>query len=154
MRDRIKNISGRIISRSFPLLAGKRLIYIVIYLRFFAFSAWIPPFFRIIAVSTRIRKMDDRVLTGILAHELCHQERYISMGLARYLKFIFIYTFSARKRYDEERATDMMTIDKGYAHELYELTLISSADKKHKPIIDNYLSASEIMEYAERTGKW
>jgi len=98
--------------------------------------------------------MDDRVLTGILAHELCHQERYISMGLARYLKFIFIYTFSARKRYDEERATDMMTIDKGYAHELYELTLISSADKKHKPIIDNYLSASEIMEYAERTGKW
>jgi hypothetical protein len=154
MRKRIKKRAKLIIEDSFPELKGKRILYLCFYLRFFAFSVWLPPFTRLIVVSSRTKKLNDSVLTGILAHELCHQERYIRMGLRKYLRFIFAYTFSRKVQFDEERATDMMTIEKGYAKQLYELTLISSRDEKHKSIIDNYLSAEEIVSTALSTGKW
>ncbi len=152
--SRIRKEGEKIIADSFPLLKGKKIVYLVVYLRFFAFSAWIPPILRIIVVSTRAKKMNDSALTGILAHELCHQERYIKMGLVNYLKFIFEYTLSPHVRREEERATDTLTIEKGYARELYDLTLISGADKNHSGIIDNYLTPEEIKDYALKTGKW
>jgi hypothetical protein len=154
MIKRVKAISNKIIHNSFPLLIEKRICYFLIYLRFYAFSAWIPPFARLIAVSTRTKGLNDFVLTGILAHELCHQERYIQMGFKKYLRFIIKYLFSKESRISEERATDILTIEKGYGRELYELTIISSQDKNHRNIIDNYLNAGEIRSYAESIGKW
>jgi hypothetical protein len=76
------------------------------------------------------------------------------MGALRYLKFIAAYTFSNRSRTAEERATDMLTIEKGYARQLFELTLITCKDKNHSTIIDNYLTPDEIKIYAESLGKW
>lgn len=149
MQKRIKPIALNIIDKSFPLLKGKRIFYLTTYLRFFAFSVWIPPFFRLITLSTRTRKLDDYVITGIIAHELCHQERYILMGTLGYMKFIFKYTFSGKARIEEERATDTLTIVKGYARQLCELTGITSQDNNHKSIIGNYLSAEEIKSYAK-----
>ncbi|HVN59096.1 MAG TPA: hypothetical protein VMT63_12420 [Bacteroidales bacterium] len=154
MKKRIRKIAGKIIEDSFPVLKGEKIIYLVFYLRFYAFSVWIPPYFRLITLSTRAGKLDDFVIEGILAHELCHQERYIKMGFWRYLRFIFSYTFDKNARYLEERATDTLTIEKGYAHQLYELTLISNNDPKHKTIIGNYLSPEEIKSYAVKIGKW
>jgi hypothetical protein len=154
LKKRIRIIAEKIIEDSFPLLKGKRILFFVIYLRFFGFSAWIPPFMRIVVFSTRTKELDDFALTGIMAHELCHQERYILMGVPRYLKFIVSYTFSNAVRTAEERATDRLTIEKGYARQLYELTLITRNDKKHSNIIDNYLSPAEIRSYAESLGKW
>jgi len=154
LKKRIRIIAEKIIEDSFPLLKGKRILFFVIYLRFFGFSAWIPPFMRIIVFSTRTKALDDFALTGIMAHELCHQERYILLGVPRYLKFIVSYTFSDACRTAEERATDRLTIEKGYARQLYELTLITHNDKKHSNIIDNYLTPEEIRSYAESIGKW
>ena len=154
MKKRIKKIAEIITEDSFPLLRGKRILWFIFYLRFFAFSAWIPPFIRFIVVSTRAKELDDFVLTGILAHELCHQERYIKMGLIRYLRFVTAYTFSVNARTSEERATDMLTIEKGYARQLYELTIITRNDRKHSKIIDNYLTPEEIRSYAESIGNW
>ena len=154
MRKRIRRIAEQIINDSFPLLKGKRIFYLTFYLRFYAFSIWIPPFTRIITLSTRTKKFDEYVLTGILAHELCHQERYIGMGAWRYLKFIISYLFSPRIQKEEERATDLLTIRKGYGRQLYELTLMTCSDEKHKKIIDNYLTPGEIIAAARDSGKW
>jgi len=154
LKKRIRLIAEKIIEDSFPLLKGKRILFFILYLRFFGFSAWIPPFIRIIVFSTRTKALDDFALAGIMAHELCHQERYIGMGVPQYLKFIVSYTFSEKCRTQEERATDILTIEKGYGRQLYELTLITRNDKKHSNIIDNYLTPEEIRSYAESLGKW
>lgn len=154
MRKRVKTIAEAIIRESFPLLEKRRISFLVFYLPYFGFSAWIPPFVRIIVISTRCRNMSDEVLTGILAHELCHQERYLHMGVSRYIRFAAGYIFSKARQKQEERATDMLTIEKGYARQLYQLTMISSADKKHNDMIDNYLSPGEIRDIAIKAGKW
>jgi hypothetical protein len=154
MKDRIILIAERIISESFPSLQGKKIHFYVIWLSFFGFSAWVPPFFRFIVISTRTREFTDEVLTGILAHELCHQERYLAMGTVSYLKFAVGFLFSKRVQAEEEKATDRLTIEKGYGRQLYELTIISRNDSNHKNIIDNYLSPDEIKAYAISIGKW
>jgi len=154
MYRRIRKIADRIIDESFPLLKGKRIIFLVLRFRFYALSILVPPRIRIIVISTRTKNFSNKIITGIIAHELCHQERYIEMGTAAYIKFIAGYTFSNRIRTGEERLTDLRTIEKGYGAELYELTLISHADKKHRNIIDNYLSPEEIKNHALKRGKW
>jgi len=154
MYRRIRKIADRIIAESFPGLQGKRIIMLVFRFRFYALSLWIPPGLRFIVVSTRTRNLSDEAITGLIAHELCHQERYCEMGIRNYLKFLVGYVFSNKTRRNEEHETDRRTIEKGYARELYELTLVSRKDKKHKKIIDNYLSPEEIKNYALQTGRW
>jgi hypothetical protein len=154
MRERIRSIGKKIINESFPSLHGKKIHFYVIWLSFFGFSAWIPPFFRFIVISTRAREFTDDIVTGILAHELCHQERYLEMGTWRYLKFAVGFLFSKKVQAAEEKATDRRTIEKGYGRQLYELTMISRKDSNHNNIIDNYLTADEIKAYAMKIGKW
>lgn len=154
MKERIRRIAERIISDSFPSLQGKKIHFYVFWLSFFGFSAWIPPFFRFIVISTRTRDFTDNVLTGILAHELCHQERYLKMGTWRYIKFAAGFIFSKKAQAAEEKATDRLTIEKGYGRQLYELTFISGKDRNHDNIIANYLTPEEIKAYAMNIGKW
>jgi hypothetical protein len=154
MRDRAKYIGQKIIQESFPNLLNIKIHFIVIRFRFYALSLWIPPFLRLIVISTHTRDFSDEVLTGIIAHELCHQERYHLMGLRGYMRFVGRYIFSKKAQTDEERATDTLTIEKGYGRQLYELTLISRKDKNHKSILENYLSPQEIESYARKIGKW
>jgi hypothetical protein len=154
MSDRVKELGKVIIEKSFPLLRGKKIHFIIFPFKFFALSLWIPLVARVVVISTRTKYLKDEVITGILAHELCHQERYLQMGVWRYLSFVVKYTFSNKARTLEERATDTLTIDKGYGRNLYELTFISHNDKNHKSILDNYLTPDEIKTYAESIGKW
>jgi hypothetical protein len=154
MKERVRSIGEKIIIESFPSLQEKKIYYYIIWLSFFGFSAWIPPCFRFIVISTRTREFTDEVLTGILAHELCHQERYLGMGIWPYLKFAIGFLFSKKVQADEEKATDRLTIEKGYGRQLYELTVISREDRNHEKIIDNYLSPEEIKAYAVNIGKW
>ena len=154
MKERIRSIGKKIIKDSFPALQGEKIHFYAMWLRFYAFSAWIPPFFRFIVISTRTRNFTDEILTGIMAHELCHQERYLGMGTGRYMKFAAGFLFSKKVQAAEEKATDRLTIEKGYGRHLYELTLISRKDKNHKKIINNYLSPEEIKAYALKSGKW
>lgn len=154
MRDKVRLIGQKLIDESFPVLHGRKIHFIIIPFRFFALSVWIPLFIRFIVISTRTRDFSDEVLTGILAHELCHQERYYGMGIGGYLKFVARYSFSNKARTDEERATDTLTIEKGYGRNLYELTLISHKDIKHRSILDNYLTPEEIKTYSISIGKW
>ena len=154
MRKRVRLIAKEIIDNSFPVLKERRIFYLVIWFRFFGLSVWIPPFIRIIVISTRIKKLNAKAMRGIIAHELCHQEKYLEMSILQYINFATKYLFSKKARMLEEKDTDRLAIEKGYGRALYELSLISRTDSGHKKIIDNYMSPEDIKGYAIKTGKW
>lgn len=152
--EKLRQLTSDIINRSFPLLRNKKIFVFTGPLRFYAFSVWIPPFLRVIVISTKARDFGRKVLTGLIVHELCHQERYIKMGIFNYLVFAVRFLILKRIRSAEEKTTDRLTIEKGYGRELYELSSITHKDRKHKKINDLYLSLEEIRAYSESLGKW
>jgi len=152
--EELREMTFDIIKKSFPLLKDKKICVFTGPLRFYAFSVWFPPFSRVIMLSTKARHFNRRVLTGLIVHELCHQERYIEMGLIKYIVFAVKFVTLKRIRSTEEKATDRLTIEKGYGRELYELSAITHKDRKHKKINDLYLSLEEIRAYSESLGKW
>lgn len=152
--EKIRQLTSGLIKQSFPLLKDKKIFVFTGQLRFYAFSVWIPPSLRVIVLSTKTGDFDRKVLTGLIVHELCHQERYIEMGTVRYLVFAVKFLLIKRVRSSEEKATDRLTIEKGYGRELYELSSITHKDRKHKKINDLYLSLEEIRAYSESLGKW
>ena len=152
--EKLRQLTSDIINRSFPLLRDKKIFVFTGPLRFYAFSVWVPPFLRVIVISTKTRDFDRKVLTGLIVHELCHQERYIEMGTVNYLVFAVKFLILKRIRSAEEKATDRLTIEKGYGRELCELSSITHKDRKHKKINDLYLSLEEIRAYSESLGKW
>lgn len=154
LKVRVLSAAKKLISNSFPLLQDKKIRFFVLRFRFYACSVWIPPFMRFILISKRTRDFSDAVLEGIMAHELCHQERYLEMGIRRYLRFASGFITSRKVQAAEERATDMLTIEKGYGRQLYELSKIQYWDKKHQRINGNYLSLEEIKTYAKSLGKF
>lgn len=154
MKEKYKGITQQLIEQSYPLLKGKKIYILVAQLRFFACSFWFPPFLRIIILSKRVRNFDDSVVTGLIAHELCHQERYLKMGVLKYLGFAVRFLTSRKVQAAEEKATDRLTIEKGYGRELFGLSEISHKDRNHKKNIELYLSLEEIKSYSESLGKW
>jgi hypothetical protein len=154
MRENYKEITYKLIGHSFPLLRDKKIIIFVAWLRFYALSVWIPPFLRLMVLSTRTRDLDKPAITGLIAHELCHQERYLKMGVMKYLAFAAKFLISSETRGTEEKATDRLTIEKGYGRELYELSVITHEDRNHEKINRFYLSLDEIKSYSESIGKW
>jgi hypothetical protein len=153
MKEKYLTIAGKLINASFPMLRDKRIHLFVIRFRFYACSIWLPPFIRFIIMSTRTKNFNENVITGILAHELCHQERYLEMGIFRYLRFATGFIVSRKVRIAEEKAADRLTIEKGYGRQLHELSLIQYHDINHESINDNYLSSEEIKSYSESIGK-
>jgi hypothetical protein len=154
MKERYTIIARKIIDDSFPLLKDKKIHVFILKFRFYAMSVWIPPFFRFIIMSTRSRNFNDNVIIGLLAHELCHQERYAKLGALKYIRFAVGFLISRKAQATEERATDMLSIEKGYGRQLYELAEISYYDKSHEKIIEFYMSPEEIKSYSESIGKW
>jgi hypothetical protein len=154
MKDKYVIIIRNLIDKSFPRLKGKKIHLFVFRLRFYAMSVWIPPFFRFIVMSTRTKSFNENVLTAILAHELCHQQRYLNLGTYKYILFAIRFIVSRKEQAKEEMATDRLTIEKGYGRELYELAEIQFLDKKHERINEFYMSLDEIKSYSESIGKW
>ena len=154
MKERYTIIARKLINDSFPLLTDKKIHLFILKFRFYAMSVWIPPFIRFIIISTRSRNFNDNIIIGLLAHELCHQERYAKLGTLKYIRFAIGFLISRKAQATEERATDMLTIEKGYGRQLYELAEISYYDKSHETIIKFYMSPEEIKSYSESIGKW
>jgi hypothetical protein len=154
MKEKYAIIAGKLINESFPVLKGKKICIFVFRFRFYALSVWLPPFIRFIVMSIRTKTFDENIITGILAHELCHQERYFEMGVLKYIRFAIGFITSKKVQAAEEKATDMLTIEKGYGRQLYELSKIQYLDKNHERINEFYMSVDEIKSYAESIGKW
>ena len=132
----LRALTSDIIKQSFPVLKDKKIFVFTGPLRFYAFSVWIPPLYRVVVLSNKTRDFNTKVLTGLIVHELCHQERYIEMGTVSYLVFAVKFLILKRIRSAEEKATDRLTIEKGYGRELCELSSITHKDRKHKKIND------------------
>jgi hypothetical protein len=154
MNKEYRDITRKLVIDSFPVLKDKRILVLTGWLQFYAFSVWIPPFIRLIVLSNRAADLGVSAITGLIAHELCHQERYIKMGVAGYLGFAIKFLLSKETRSAEEKSTDRLTIEKGYGRNLYDLSVITHNDEKHKKINDYYLSIEEIKSYSESLGKW
>lgn len=148
-----REITRKLIERSFPLLKDKSILTGMAPLSFYAFSIWLPPFLRLMVFSTKTRSFDKPAIKGLVVHELCHQERYLRMGALRYLVFTLKYLISRKARAAEEKATDRLTIEKGYGRELFRLTEITHNDRKNKKTNDLYMSPDEIRSYSETLGK-
>jgi hypothetical protein len=154
MKEKYIRIAGKLINDSFPLLMNKKIHFFVIRFRFYAMSVWIPGIIRFIIMSSRTSTFNENVITGILAHELCHQERYLKLGVLKYIRFAIGFVTSRKLQAVEEKATDRLTIEKGYGKQLYELSEIQFLDKKHEKINEFYMSMEEIRSYSESIGKW
>jgi hypothetical protein len=154
MKKRCTRIEAKLINDSFPILRNKKIFLFVFRFRFYAMSVWIPGFIRFIIMSSRTNTFNENVITGILAHELCHQERYLKMGVLKYILFAIGFITSRKLQAVEEKATDRLTIEKGYGRQLYELSEIQFKDHKHQRINEFYLSLEEIKSYSESLGKW
>ena len=142
------------IEKSFPVFKGRKIIILKAPLRSFACSFWIPPSLRVIVLSNRAGNFSIPTITGLIAHELCHQERYIEMGIINYICFGAKFLTSRKVRGDEEKATDRLTIEKGYGRELYELSELTFRERKDKRLNELYLPLHEIKSYSESLGKW
>lgn len=154
MKEKYLSIATVLINDSFPLLRDKKIHLFIFRFRFYAMSVWLPPFVRFIVMSTRTKTFNENVITGILAHELCHQERYLKLRTLKYLGFAIKFLISRKAQAEEERDTDKLTIEKGYGRQLYELSEIQYFDKKHERINEFYMSIEEIKLYAKSIGKW
>jgi len=154
LKEKYLLVAGKLINDSFPMLKDKKIHLFVFRLRFYAMAVWIPPFLRFIVMSTRTKTFNENVITGILAHELCHQERYLKLGMLKYIKFAIAFIILRKAQAKEEKATDRLTIEKGYGRQLYELSEIQYQDKKHDRINEFYMSLEEIKLYSESIGKW
>jgi hypothetical protein len=154
MTEDYKEITRTLIDKSFPALKDKKILILKAHLPFFACSLWLPPFLRLIVLSKRTRNFSSPVVTGLIAHELCHQERYIEMGAFKYLTFAVKFLTSRKAQADEEKATDRLTIEKGYGKELYQLSAVTFKARKDKRINELYLSLDEIKSYSESLGRW
>ena len=154
MREKCKALAGKLINDSFPELKNRKIHILIYKFRFYGMSLWIPPFLRLVIISSRCEKFNENELTGIIAHELCHQERYLKMGTGKYLLFAFRFLTSRKAQGEEETATDRLTVEKGYGRQLYDLTLISHYDKNHEKIIELYMTPEDIKAYAVSLGKW
>jgi hypothetical protein len=154
VKEKYLMVAGKLINDSFPMLKDKKIYLFVFRLRFYAMAVWVPPFIRFIVVSTRTKTFNENVITAILAHELCHQERYLKLGVLKYIWFAIVFITSRKAQAKEEKATDRLTIEKGYGRQLYELSEIQYQDKKHERINEFYMSLEEIKSYSESIGKW
>lgn len=154
MKEKYLLFAGKLINDSFPMLKYKKIHLFVFRLRFYAMSVWVPFFIRFIVMSTRTKTFNENVITGILAHELCHQERYLKLGVLKYIRFAIEFITSRKVQAEEEKATDRLTIEKGYGRQLYELSEVQYQDKNHKRINEFYMSLEEIKSYSESIGMW
>ena len=115
-------------------------------------------FFGMILVNKKCRNYSNKAIVGLMAHELSHGESLNKMNFRIFLKFLIKWMFTKKGKSEFETLADRMTIEKGYAQELYALRLNinKKATNERKKIIASkgYMSSKQIRQYAENIGKW
>lgn len=99
----------------------------------------------------------DNEIIGAIAHELTHFEDYSKKSWIRYFFWFLHYKYSKSFMRDVEIKTDKLTIQRGYARELYS-NRCYRASKSRIPLVEKgkraYLTPEEIKLYAKEIGKW
>ncbi len=156
-----REIINNLVKKSFPSLRDKKIIVVEYPKIIFWASGFVANYpswnTYLIFISTKVRKQDKNLKTGILAHELCHLEFFkkTKMGLLKLLifgiKLDISWIFGKNPARENERQTDIQTIKKGYGKELL-LTALNRKKKffpKRLALVykRGYLSPEEIKQY-------
>ena len=154
-KTEVKKIVNKLIKKSFPILKNKRIF--VCYFKskdYSGIALWPLPFLRLLFINED-RRFNKEELTGLLAHELCHFETYEKRGWVKTVLLGTRYMISQKFRKNEERMTDNLAIEKGYAKRLYKQRLFrwDSTDKNHK-LKEVYMPPKQIKRYAIKNRKW
>ena len=149
-----QKIVSKLIEDSFPKLKGKKIIIKEMKLGSYTGMAFKLPFIKFILLDPRYKNYSNKLLTGLLSHELCHLERWEK----RWLDYYFLFGFKIiSKKYVKrsEWATDKFSIKKGYAKQLYaqRFSRWRELPKGHK-IKEIYPSPTQIKSYAKKIRKW
>lgn len=136
-------IKGRIWTMQIPFpIPGAAVFYIL-------------PWIKLILFTNKCKELTDKVLVGLIAHELSHFSRFDSKGGFFYYWKYFFFVWGEKGKI-EERETDKLTLRKGYSKELLELKV--EAEKRLKgtkweKYLDNYLTGSESKAYVKKINK-
>ncbi|MCA9488050.1 MAG: hypothetical protein KC516_03765 [Nanoarchaeota archaeon] len=151
---RFRKTINEIRSKSFPEIKGKILLIIIPFPIPGGSVHWPLPRLKLLALTTKCRKLDDMVLRGIIAHELSHLSAFEKWGYKKFWKF---YRKATKKEViKHEKDTDKLTIKKGYGKE------VIATKKKAKELLegtrwekylDNYLTEEEVKKYIKKLEK-
>ena len=147
--EKYQKIIDKLIEDSFPKLKGKKT-------KIFEFNItnlyalFLPS--NSIGVHKKCRGFSNRAIKGMLVHELCHAEFSNKEGIVKSWLIFIIYWFFPKLRRKEEIKTDKLTIKKGYARQLFEITKIIELELNGE--IKYGLSSQEIKFYAKKIKKW
>ena len=156
--EKYRKIIDRLVEKSFPSLKGKKIIikesgnsrrYHAVVFEFL--------FLSLILTSKKCRKLSDKALKALFAHELAHQEIIKQMKFFEMISYFLRWLFLRRVKVDFERRTDLLVIKKQYGNELIELKkqALKGKDKEELKKIKKrgYLSLEEIKSYIKKFKK-
>ena len=151
-KDKHKEVLQKLITASFPKLKGRKIYLIGMNIgKFSGGVIWLLPNIRLIFIHPKTEKWNNKLLIGLLAHELCHFEIAKKYGWIKTLFFEILYWIIPSIRKNNERETDKLTIKKGYGRELYEVS--EKRVYKNTKTETYYLSSKEIKEYSKSIKK-
>jgi len=161
-RKKYQKIVDELIKKSFPELRGKKVKvdlipkWLVWWVGGFVFK-------RFIFLTENVNKITDKSpRVGIFVHELCHVEDSIRRNYFKeaiqFIREVVGWFFGSKYSFNVERKTDIKSIKKGYARELFEYAVQREkrySKGKLKILYGRgYLSSQEIKSYAKKIKKW
>jgi hypothetical protein len=141
-----KRLVKEIRKKSFPEIKGIILIIRIPFPIPGGATFWLFPRINILAFSTACKKLDKKVMTGLIAHELSHFSIFQRGTWFAFLKFLM--KINKKRMIENERETDLLTIKKGYGEELIATKIKAKELLKgtiyEKVFKNSYLTAEEV----------
>ena len=145
-----KKIVDELVEKSFPSLKSKKIKFFEFGITNF-YGLFIPMNF--IGLHKKCRSFSNKIIKGILVHELCHAEFSNKGGFVKSWLTLIFYWFFSKLRAKEEIKTDKLAIKKGYGRELFESARKIELDLDRKDVRYG-LSPEQIKNYAKKIRKW
>jgi hypothetical protein len=103
-----------------------------------------------------IREYSEDILKGLFSHELSHLESFIKFGKLEIFLYAMRYNFQSSFKKRIEKETDINSINKGYAKQLYKQRKLRWLvdNKKMRELKKIYLSPEELKRIAIKLDKW
>lgn len=133
-----------IVAKSFPELAGRRIIVIEKEAKYRAKANYTLRGLQI-TMTYKLRKLPLKVRKRILTHELSHMVDFVKDGWLKSKIGFYIYLMSRNVQYSCERRTNIREIQRGYGNYILEVCL-----ENKKRGLEYSLTEKEIKEYIQK----
>ena len=149
---RYRRLVNEIRKKSFPEIKGFIWIIRIPFPIPGGVAMWLLPRINLLGFSTKCRIINEKVLTGLIAHELSHLSLFQEKRCLDFWKLFFSSTHEQIVR--EERGADILTIKKGYGKELIatkrEAKKLLTGTKWEKHLKGKYLDEKEVKDYMKK----